>query len=378
MQQSVEFESLWCEVVINVILRQNIRKFLKFFEVVQLQENKSTKFSRYSIASLVMATEAQRLISISLTKIAQSRAQRGGVSLHKNLLVATVLQKARYVFMEEAYHMVQSQQSGGYITTTSQDQQQHDEYEQNYDDEGPVGLTPEEADIGSTQQTAPQPPSEDAPHLQEFLQPSVSCIRCADNTSSLPSYEDDKENQTPPPYHTNPASPQSEIPTYLDLDKSPTRGDSVLRDRSNATSTCSSTRCLKRRRAVGEWEIEEAVSFHLPKRAKTSATCCEGDDSVFLDDAAVLTDGVVTRGDDDEDDNVQDDDKGSTTMEIDRITSLVSIFSFGNAAAVAADMSAGAGIGKLTRSVSTPDLCSAQAKEGVDVLQQRPFLAMTV
>lgn len=53
-----------------------------------------------------MATEAQRLIGISLTKIAQSRAHRGGVSLHKNLLVATVLQKARYIFMEEAYHMV--------------------------------------------------------------------------------------------------------------------------------------------------------------------------------------------------------------------------------------------------------------------------------
>lgn len=56
---------------------------------------------------IAMATEAQRLISISLSKIAQSRASRGGVSLHKNLLVATVLHKARYVFMEEAYQMVQ-------------------------------------------------------------------------------------------------------------------------------------------------------------------------------------------------------------------------------------------------------------------------------
>lgn len=291
--------------------------------------------------------------------------------------------------MEEAYNMVQSQQGGGYTTsttaTTPQDQQQHDEYEQNYDDEGLVALTPEEAGIGSSQQITPH--SEDASsgvnHFQEFLQSSVSCVRCADNTpSSLPSYEDDKENLTPPPYNTNPSSPQSEAPTYLDLDKAPARGDSVLRDRSNATSTCSSTRCLKRRRAVGEWETEEAVSSILPKRAKTSAACCEGDDSVFLDDAALLADCVVACGEDEEDANVQDDDKGSTTMEIDRITSLVSIFSFGNlagnSAAVAADMSAGAGIGKLTRSVSTPDLCSAQAKEGVDVLQQRPFLAMTV
>ncbi|PSN57592.1 hypothetical protein C0J52_00538 [Blattella germanica] len=338
-----------------------------------------------------MATEAQRLISISLTKIAQSRAQRGGVSLHKNLLVATVLQKARYIFMEEAYHMVHSQQGGansGYASsaaaTTPQDHhQQHEEYEQNYDDESLVALTPEEAGIGSSQQSTPD--SEEASsgvnHLQEFLQPSASCVRCADNMSSLPPYEDDKENQTPPPY-TSPSSPQSEVPTYLDLDKTPTRGDSnnvVLRDRSNATSTCSSTRCLKRRRAVAEWETEEAVSSILPKRAKTAAGCCsggEGDDSVFLDDAALLADCVVTCSD--EEDDQDDDDKGSTTMEIDRITSLVSIFSFGNLGGNASDMSGGAGIGKLTRSVSTPDLCSAQAKEGVDVLQQRPFLAMTV
>jgi hypothetical protein len=305
-------------------------------------------------------------------------------------LVATVLQKARYIFMEEAYHMVQSQQGGassGYMAsttaTTPREQQQHDEFEQNYDDEGLVALTPEEAGIGSSQQTTQN--SEDAPtgvnHLQEFLQPAASCIRCADTTPSLPSYEDDKENQTPPSYLTNPASPQSEVPTYLDLDKSPTR-ESVLRDRSNATSTCTSTGSLKRRRPVGEWETEDAVSSILPKRAKTSATCCEGDDSVFLDDAAVLSDSVVTCSDDEEDDSAQDDEKGSTTMEIDRITSLVSIFSFGNlagnVAAAAADMSSGAGIGKLTRSVSTPDLCSAQAMESVDVLQQRPFLALTV
>ncbi|CAG9807926.1 unnamed protein product [Chironomus riparius] len=62
-----------------------------------------------------MATEAQRLISISLAKIATSRCVRGGISLHKNLLVATVLQKARYIFMEEAFHMVH----GHYINQTN-------------------------------------------------------------------------------------------------------------------------------------------------------------------------------------------------------------------------------------------------------------------
>lgn len=53
-----------------------------------------------------MAMEAQHLIDISLAKITQARFSRGGVSLHKNLLVATVLQKAKFMFMEEISHMV--------------------------------------------------------------------------------------------------------------------------------------------------------------------------------------------------------------------------------------------------------------------------------
>lgn len=51
-----------------------------------------------------MAADAQRLIAMSLGKIAASRGQRGGISLHKNLLVATVLTKARTVFMLESYN----------------------------------------------------------------------------------------------------------------------------------------------------------------------------------------------------------------------------------------------------------------------------------
>jgi len=48
-----------------------------------------------------MAVEAQRLIALSLGKISQSRQQRGGINLHKNLLVASVLYKARTVFIME-------------------------------------------------------------------------------------------------------------------------------------------------------------------------------------------------------------------------------------------------------------------------------------
>ncbi|CAC5375686.1 unnamed protein product [Mytilus coruscus] len=49
----------------------------------------------------IMATEYQRLIALSLGKIAASRQKRGGINLHKNLLVASVLHKARSAYMME-------------------------------------------------------------------------------------------------------------------------------------------------------------------------------------------------------------------------------------------------------------------------------------
>ncbi|CAH1113777.1 unnamed protein product [Psylliodes chrysocephalus] len=260
-----------------------------------------------------MASEAERLIGISLTKIAQSRSHRGGVSLHKNLLVATVLQKARYIFMEEAYNMVHYQpptpvQSRSVIT------QQQDDL---------VGLTAEEAGLESSASSETIQESSSS----EYLQPT--CVKCSENQN--------KENH--PPY-------SSEL-TYLDLDKS----SNVLKERSNSPS-------LKRRRAVAEWETEEAVQSILPKKSKQED---DNDDSVFLDNATLLSDSVskeITA-------ERQQESTGSS-MEIDRITSLVSIFSFSM------------GDGKLNRSMSTPDLCSAQAKDTPDSLQQRQFIAMTV
>ncbi|XP_074655302.1 uncharacterized protein LOC141908914 [Tubulanus polymorphus] len=58
-----------------------------------------------------MAVEAQRVIAVSLGKIASSRQKRTGVDLHKNLLVSGVLQKARSQLMIETYRAaVQAQQ----------------------------------------------------------------------------------------------------------------------------------------------------------------------------------------------------------------------------------------------------------------------------
>lgn len=220
-------------------------------------------------------------------------------------------------------------------------QQQQQQQRRSIPEENLVGLTAEEAGIEPLRIAEDvQEASTSESSLPDFLQP---CVRCTESQ--------DKENQ-PPPYHSS-----TEL-TYLDLDKS----SNVLRERSNS--------CLKRRRAVAEWETEEAVQSILPKRSKSD----DDDDSVFLDDATILSDVVSKEVEAERTLDVNNSTPSPTTMttagsamEIDRITSLVSIFSFG--------MSEG---GKLNRSVSTPDLCSAQAKDSDDSLQQRPYLAMTV
>nr|Q66IT9.2 RecName: Full=Immediate early response gene 5-like protein [Xenopus laevis] len=49
------------------------------------------------------ALDAQSLISLSLRKIHNSRTQRGGIKLHKNLLVSYVLRNARQLYLSERY-----------------------------------------------------------------------------------------------------------------------------------------------------------------------------------------------------------------------------------------------------------------------------------
>uniref|UniRef100_A0A8C9S3W4 Immediate early response 5 n=1 Tax=Scleropages formosus TaxID=113540 RepID=A0A8C9S3W4_SCLFO len=59
--------------------------------------------------------EAHRIMSISLGKIYNSRVQRGGIKLHKNLLVSLVLRSARQVYLSDYYGgvCVRSPHAGG-------------------------------------------------------------------------------------------------------------------------------------------------------------------------------------------------------------------------------------------------------------------------
>ncbi|XP_016854300.2 LOW QUALITY PROTEIN: immediate early response gene 5-like protein [Anolis carolinensis] len=65
------------------------------------------------------ALDAQSLISLSLRKIHSSRAQRGGLKLHKNLLVSYVLRNARQLYFSQRYAEFYRRQQ------QQQQQQQH-------------------------------------------------------------------------------------------------------------------------------------------------------------------------------------------------------------------------------------------------------------
>ncbi|XP_068212557.1 immediate early response gene 5 protein-like [Palaemon carinicauda] len=160
--------------------------------------------------------EAQKLISISLGKMAASRVGKSGSSLHKSLLVASVLQRARHVFLEENYHSYHHYRG----PTIS-----------------PVPICP--------------------PHVPNKLPSPL--------TPTCPSYvEDNDENRCSTPHPEDDASKEGTTLAPLTpvvVHRLP------LGDASNQQQQHRSI-ALKRRR-VTDKETQDAVSSILPKRLKT-------------------------------------------------------------------------------------------------------------
>ncbi|XP_055705440.1 uncharacterized protein LOC129803115 [Phlebotomus papatasi] len=235
-----------------------------------------------------MAAEAQRLIGISLSKIAQSRMERGGISLHKNLLVATVLQKARIIFMEEAYHMVhghypheQAAAAAAAISAAAAQMrnryfcEQQEALCRSYKEQHQLIIRRDGELVGRSDEAEDEPEEDEEECTAEEAEEEV----------------DDKENEAP-----------IEL-TYYDL-------DNHIKIRDNP----------KRRREVTEWETEEAVLSILPKRL------CRGDEK--------SPDSCPVQENDPPAESLDTPELSSVAepMEISRITSLVSIFSFGSLA----------------------------------------------
>lgn len=216
--------------------------------------------------------EAQKLISISLGKMAASRVGRTGASLHKSLLVASVLHRARHVFLEESYNHVHR--------------------------------------AAHPESYAAPPAAEGAPVMAMYaplLSPPVPAGPVEEYTEI-----EDKENRVsdhhqepePSPTQPQPAEPCNEAPrTPLAETNSNTASSNTSKNRSAS---------LKRRRCVSQQETQEAVLSILPKRPRTSSSTDPAVDNFNHPQTAQ-----------------QQQSDASSSMEVEHITSLVSIFSFG-------------------------------------------------
>lgn len=315
-----------------------------------------------------MATEAQRLISISLAKIAASRCVRGGVSLHKNLLVATVLQKARYIFMEEAFHMVHgtylNQANSKFIQQLrDQEQLEHElrQHDKDYDDDddSTSSLDDSELDLFSS--------PIDSNDSLSFLSESSSSKETGNSTINKFNNTSTKES------NSSLASTSTDL-IYLDLD--------VNRVKPQDEQSSNSISGQKRRLSNSDYETEEAILSILPKSKHIKFNNNNNEESA--ESSTLLSNSSTNNNNDITTDNCLSLDflsndlslssssptntaTANVTMapldmssssncnnntsaspsssSIDRITSLVSIFNFGN----------------LQRSVSTPDLCSSSS-----------------
>ena len=203
--------------------------------------------------------EAQKLISISLGKMAASRVGRTGTSLHKSLLVASVLHRARHVFLEESYHVHRAAHPEAYPHPPPAPQS------------APV--------VAVYTPLLPSPPS-DAP-----TEDPTDAVEDKENRIS----EEQQEPPSPPPQE-----PVSDA------------GRTPLAESNNNTCNKSRAASLKRRRCVSQQETQEAVWSILPKRPRTCST---------------------SEATPDEQDQQKID--AGNSMEVEHITSLVSIFSFG-------------------------------------------------
>ena len=117
--------------------------------------------------------EVQRIIGLSLSKIQMGRNQRGGLPLHKNLLVATVLNKARDVYMQETMYMNYRLMACGQFN-----QEEHEDIE---DDDTPDTEDYEEDSESDVEDDNDSSASKD--YCKEFVGPS--CVPSMGPASSV-------------------------------------------------------------------------------------------------------------------------------------------------------------------------------------------------
>ncbi|XP_077571458.1 immediate early response gene 5-like protein [Stigmatopora nigra] len=108
--------------------------FSSFFkETEPLKINKNGR-KRAAPSRMERAFDAQNLISISLRKIQSSRTQRGGIKLHKNLLVTYVLRNARQFYMGKNLSPIPRRQQYEDVEFAARETQQYLQFTELADD----------------------------------------------------------------------------------------------------------------------------------------------------------------------------------------------------------------------------------------------------
>lgn len=327
-------------------------------------------------------TEVQRLIGLSLNKLQMGRAGRGGLSLHKNLLVATVLNKARDVYMQETMYMNYRLMACGQFSQEDQEEMEDEdtpdtedyeedsesdveddsenslgskEYSKEYVGGSSVGAValPSLPSLPAAQAPEPEPLPVAAPQAEPTTleKPAETAttepLPCASSNDEgfidetdcdcdARNYRhSDGENRVPfqycfncAPFHPSngrgptlvspqspsspscllpqPAQPQQENKLIYDMDSKSTENQPAVAAPSG-----------KRKRQISSEETTDAINSILPKKRRESEGSGGLDDSGYAEEEEKVFHPAF-RG-----------QAGHNGMEVDQITSLVSIFSFG-------------------------------------------------
>lgn len=331
-------------------------------------------------------TEVQRLIGLSLNKLQMGRAGRGGLSLHKNLLVATVLNKARDVYMQETMYMNYRLMACGQFSQDDQEELEDEDTPdtEDYEEDSESDVEDDSDTLASKEYSKEYvgqcsnvsvvtpiatPPSPIATETECLLPPTVTSSQTPEPTPVVKSTtvisspeiqhnttnsndegfidetdcdcdarnyrHSDGENRVPfqycfncAPFHPSNGrgptlvSPQSHPSSSCLLTQAPHQEpeDKLIYDMDSKSTQNQSSHnvSVKRKRQISSEETEDAVNSILPKKRRDLE--CEGrnlDDSGFAEEEEKIFHPAF-RG--------QGPNNG---MEVDQITSLVSIFSFG-------------------------------------------------
>lgn len=327
-------------------------------------------------------TEVQRLIGLSLNKLQMGRAGRGGLSLHKNLLVATVLNKARDVYMQETMYMNYRLMACGQFSQEDQEEMEDEDTPdtEDYEEDSESDVEDDsENSLGSKEYSkeyvggsgvgavalpslpslpaAPAPEPEPLPVAAPQAEPTTlekpteaattEPLPCASSNDEgfidetdcdcdARNYRhSDGENRVPfqycfncAPFHPSngrgptlvspqppsspscllaqPCQPQQENKLIYDMDSKSTENQPAVAAPSG-----------KRKRQISSEETTDAINSILPKKRRESEGAGGLDDSGYAEEEEKVFHPAF-RG-----------QPGHNGMEVDQITSLVSIFSFG-------------------------------------------------